>query len=224
MEEVLRQCHKAGLYVRSIVCDIGTNNSTRNLLQKHDIKLQVDTGSLQFEGTASWQDIHKAYVSDKEQMQAFQSLQKLTDMYLNPKVFLLSCILKEKGGKFGVNSAKCRMTKLSASFVRKARIMMLLEGPVTSSMKAMTQFSDFRSINLNRNYIHTSQLPSRKTLANNYLEFLYLKTVNELRETLKESTACSVTVDGWTSFKHDGYLADTIYFITDGKLHSALFD
>ncbi|KAG8227029.1 hypothetical protein J437_LFUL006649 [Ladona fulva] len=42
--------------------------STRNLLQSYEIKLQMDTGSLQFEGTASWKDIQDAFRNDKEQM------------------------------------------------------------------------------------------------------------------------------------------------------------
>ncbi|KAG8237964.1 hypothetical protein J437_LFUL019047, partial [Ladona fulva] len=97
MEEVLWHCHKAdhgshhrktldeGQEIVTIFNPPHLLKSTRNLLQKHDIKLQVDMGILQFEGTASWQDIHKAYMSDKEQMQAFRSLPKLTDMHVNPK-------------------------------------------------------------------------------------------------------------------------------------------
>ncbi|KAG8224538.1 hypothetical protein J437_LFUL002142 [Ladona fulva] len=59
--------------------------STRNLLQRYEIKLQVDTGSLQFEGTASWKDIQDAYRNDKEQMHSFRSLQKVNEMHINPK-------------------------------------------------------------------------------------------------------------------------------------------
>ncbi|KAG8222590.1 hypothetical protein J437_LFUL002582 [Ladona fulva] len=59
--------------------------STRNLLQRYEIKLQMDTGSLQFEGTASWKDIQDAYRNDKEQMHSFRSLQKVNEMHINPK-------------------------------------------------------------------------------------------------------------------------------------------
>jgi hypothetical protein len=73
---------------------------------------------------------------------------------------------------------------------------------------------------LNSNY----HLPSRKTLANNYLELLYSKTADDLRRKLKEPTACSITVDGWTSANNDSYLAVTAHFISNGELQSALLD
>ncbi|XP_046399928.1 E3 SUMO-protein ligase ZBED1-like [Ischnura elegans] len=87
------------------------------------------------------------------------------------------------------------------------------------SLVEQPAFKSFLQL-LNPNY----HPPSRKTLANNYLELLYSKTAMELKEKIKKVTFCSITADGWTSATNDSYLAVTAHFICNGQLQSALLD
>ncbi|KAG8238645.1 hypothetical protein J437_LFUL018477 [Ladona fulva] len=170
----------------------------------------------------------------------FRTKPKTADHHA-PSSHPVSWILKEKGVKFGITSAKCHMTKPSASFEGKeaststgttsiASQVMSQSNSTTENFQGtpsesttqtplnqfihhplgvktsqhidetllkllISQYLPFSLVeqpvfktfirSLNPNY----QLPNRKTLENNYLELLYSKTANELREKLKESTA-----------------------------------
>jgi hypothetical protein len=68
------------------------------------------------------------------------------------------------------------------------------------------------------------QLPDRKRIANTLLPLMYNLVVSDRAVKWSKVDFFSITTDGWTSVAQAQYVAITIHFVSDWRLHSMLLD